>query len=78
MVAAYPKELADKLVKANDWNDYYVIARGHHIQIWLNGVQTVDVIHPRGIDKGSLAFQLCHGNKHTHLEVKDLWIRDLK
>lgn len=78
MVAAYPKALADKLVKANDFNHYYVIARGHHIQAWLNGVKTIDVVHPRGIDKGSLAFQLCHGNKHTHVEVRDLWIREAK
>lgn len=78
MVAAYPKDLADKLVKPDDWNHYYVIARGHHIQAWLNGVQTIDVVHPRGIEQGSLAFQLCHGKKHTHLEVKDLWLRELK
>ena len=78
MVAAYPAKLADKLVKKDDWNHYYVVARGHHLQIWLNGVQTVDVIHPRGIEQGALAFQLCHGNKQTHLEVKDLWIREAK
>ena len=76
MVAAYPRELADQLVKKDDWNHYYVIARGHHVQAWLNGVQTIDVIHPRGIERGSLAFQLCHGNKRTHLQVKDLWVRE--
>jgi hypothetical protein len=78
MVAAYPKDLAAKLVMKDDWNHYYVIAKGNHIQIWLNGVQTVDVIHPRGIPSGSLAFQLCHGKKHTHVEVKDLWLREIK
>ena len=78
MVAAYPKNLADQLVKPDDWNHYYVIARGHHIEAWLNGVKTIDVVYPRGIDGGALAFQLCHGNKRTHLEVKDLWIRESK
>lgn len=78
MVAAYPKALADKLVKADDFNHYYVIARGPHIQAWLNGVKTIDVVHPRGIPSGSLAFQLCHGKKRTQLDVKSLWIRELK
>ncbi len=78
MVAAYPKVAADKLVKADDWNHYYIIAKGHHIQAWLNGVKTIDVVHPRGLDRGSLAFQLCHGDKQTHLEVKDLWLREVK
>lgn len=76
MVSAYPKDLAEKLVKVDDWNHYYVVAKGPYIQAWLNGVKTIDVVNPRGIDRGALAFQLCHGNKKTKLEVKDLWIRE--
>jgi hypothetical protein len=77
-VAAFPKNLADQLAKPDDRNHSYVIARGHHIRAWLNGVKTIDVVHPRGFDRGALAFQLCHGNKRTHLQVKDLWIREAK
>jgi 3-keto-disaccharide hydrolase len=77
MVAKYPTDLADKLVKAGDWNHYYVIARGPYIQGWLNGVKTFDVINPRGIEKGSIGFQLCHGGKQTYADFKDVYIRPL-
>src|SRR5205085_3977643 len=30
-------------IKADDWNDYVVIARGNRLQHFINGVQTVDV-----------------------------------
>ncbi|MEP7372700.1 MAG: DUF1080 domain-containing protein [Chitinophagaceae bacterium] len=78
MVQKFPEELADKLVKAKDWNHYYVIARGHHIQAWLNGVKTIDTIHISGFEEGAIGFQLCHGDKHTILDVKSLYIKEIK
>lgn len=77
MVQKYPAAMADKLVKANDWNHYYIIANGHHIQAWLNGVKTIDTIHEAGFSDGSIGFQLCHGDKHTTIDVKALYIRSL-
>lgn len=78
MVQKYPTELADKLVKANDWNHYYIIARDHHIQAWLNGVKTIDTVHVNGFSEGSIGLQLCHGDKHTVVDVKTLSLRVLK
>lgn len=78
MVQKYPKDLADKLVKANDWNHYYIIAKGYHIQAWLNGVKTIDIVHEKGFESGAIGFQLCHGDKRTVLDVKTLWIKELK
>lgn len=78
MVQQYPKELADKLVKAGDWNHYYIIANGHHITAWLNGVKTIDTVHQAGFSEGVIGFQLCHGDKHTVLDVKALSIREMK
>jgi len=46
MVQKFPDELVPKLVKDKDWNHYYVIARGHHIEAWLNGVKTIDIAIP--------------------------------
>jgi len=77
MVQQYPKAAADKLVKANDWNHYYIIAKGHHIQAWLNGVKTINTIHEAGFSDGNIGFQLCHGDKHTIIDVKALYIRKL-
>jgi hypothetical protein len=78
MVQKFPEELAAKLVKDKDWNHYYVIAKGHHIQAWLNGVQTIDTIHVAGFDEGAIGFQLCHGDKHTILDVRSLYIKEIK
>jgi Domain of Unknown Function (DUF1080) len=78
MVQKFPESLADKLVRKQDWNHYYIIARGHHIEAWLNGVKTIDIVHDAGFDKGSIGFQLCHGDKHTVLDVKSLYIKELK
>lgn len=78
MVQQYPKELADKLVKENDWNHYYIIANGHHIRAWLNGVKTIDTVHLAGFSEGAIGIQLCHGDKHTVVDVKTLSIREMK
>ena len=78
MVSAYPKEAAAKIVKADDWNHYYVLARGPHLQAWLNGVLTIDVVHTRGHQRGALGFQLAHGeNRDFVAQFKDVVIREL-
>ncbi|MEO7213395.1 DUF1080 domain-containing protein [Mucilaginibacter sp.] len=78
MVQKYPEELSAKLVKAGDWNHYYIIAKGHHIEAWLNGVKTIDIIHAGGFLDGNIGIQLCHGQKHTIVDVKAMYVRELK
>jgi hypothetical protein len=78
MVQKYPDSLALKLVKANDWNHYYIIAKGHHIQAWLNGVKTIDIIHEGGFPDGNIGFQLAHAQRHTIVDVKALYIKEMK
>ena len=78
MVQKYPDSLATQLVKANDWNHYYIIAKGHHIQAWLNGVKTIDIVHETGFSDGTIGFQLCHERRHTIVDVKSLYIREIK
>jgi len=77
MVQQYPVELAHKLVIDGGWNHYYVIAKGHHIQAWLNGVKTIDIVHDAGFADGNIGFQLCHGDRHTTVDVKTLYIREM-
>ena len=77
MVQKFPDTLAQKLVKQNDWNHYYIIAKGHHIQAWLNGVKTIDIIHDAGFTEGNIGFQLCHYHSQTAVDVKSLYIREL-
>jgi hypothetical protein len=78
MVQKYPDSLAAKLVVANGWNHYYIIARGHHIQAWLNGVKTIDIDHEGGFLDGNIGFQLAHAQRHTIVDVKALYIRESK
>lgn len=78
MVQAYPKNIATKLVKDKDWNHYYIIAKDHHVEAWLNGVKTIDIVHPDGFEDGAIGLQLCHGDKHTILDVAALYVRELK
>src|SRR3989442_3040529 len=55
-------------IKDKDWNDYVVIAQGNHLQHFINGVPTVDVIDERtggkAAQEGLLALQL-RSEEHT-------------
>lgn len=66
-------------IKHEDWNDYLVIARGNHLQHFINGQQTVDVTDddPKHAAKsGILALQIHAGPAMTvqfrHLRLKEL------
>ncbi|MDZ4817945.1 MAG: DUF1080 domain-containing protein [Planctomycetota bacterium] len=63
----------------SDWNDYVIIARGNHIQHFLNGVQTVDIIDndPEKAElEGVLAFQI-HAGPPMVVEYKDVRLKEL-
>lgn len=76
MIQKYPDSLAAKVVKQNDWNHYYIKAKGHHIEGWLNGVKTIDTVHDAGFATGNIGFQLCHYHSATTVDIKSLYIRE--
>ncbi len=65
-------------VKAGEWNDYVIRAEGPRIQLWVNGVQTVDYTEKEdGIDtKGIIAVQI-HGGPPSEAWYKDIYIKEL-
>ena len=67
-----------EVIKANDWNDYVVRAEGKHIQLWINGVQTVDYTETDpGIDAtGVIAVQI-HAGPPSQALYKDITVADL-
>lgn len=77
MIQKYPDSLAMKVARLNDWNHYYIKAKDHHIEAWLNGVKTIDMVHPSGFTEGRIGIQLCHMKKPTTVDVKTLYIRGL-
>ncbi|QDU28633.1 hypothetical protein ETAA8_37360 [Anatilimnocola aggregata] len=69
-----------KLVKLDDWNDVVIIAKGKHIQHYLNDRLVLDFTdnHPElALTEGVLALQL-HAGKPMWTEFKNIRIRDLK
>jgi hypothetical protein len=73
------KEVLEKARKpVGEWNDYRIRAEGSRIQIWLNGVQTVDYTEtdPTVETTGIIAVQI-HGNSNAIVRYKDLAITEL-
>jgi len=60
-----------------DWNDYVIIAKGNHIQQFINGKQMIDVVDEqtsKSASSGVIALQLHHGEPMT-VEFKDMRIK---
>jgi 3-keto-disaccharide hydrolase len=69
----------EKLFKLNDWNEVVIIAKGDHLQHFLNGRLIVDCTddHPEFARRdGILALQL-HAGAPMWVDFKDIRIRDL-
>lgn len=79
MLAQPSPEILEKARKPlGEWNDYRIRAEGPRIQIWLNGVKTVDYTEEdEGIAaSGMIAVQI-HGNATALVQYKDLAIAEL-
>ena len=77
---AEKKELIAKgYYAAKDWNDYRIVARGNHLEHFINGVQTIDVLDddPKGRSlEGILALQI-HAGPPMLVEFKDILLKEL-
>ena len=75
------KELMEKAVKRDDWNEYVITCDGDHITLELNGVKTVDYTETEPSDKvardGILALQI-HAGGPMEIHAKDILIKVLK
>ena len=70
----------EKLFKLDDWNDAVIIAKGNHIQHYLNGTLIIDFTDndpALALSEGILALQL-HAGKPMWVEFKNIRIRELK
>lgn len=66
-------------IKDEDWNRYRIVARGNHLQHFVNGLQTVDVLDEQAAaaaSSGVLALQVHVGPPMT-VQFKDIRIRPL-
>lgn len=71
-------EKVKTVLKRNDWNEYKIRCQGKRIQIWLNGLQTVDYTEtdPTIEDHGIIALQI-HAGPPSEAWYKDLRIHEL-
>lgn len=63
-----------EVVNHQDWNEYVVRAEGDHIQLWLNGMKTVDYIEEDGTVErsGIIALQVHSGGP------MEAWYKDIR
>jgi hypothetical protein len=68
----------NKVLHRNDWNDYRIRCEGKRIQIWLNGIQTVDYTEAEKdiAEEGLIAVQI-HGGAKAVVFFKDIAIEEL-
>lgn len=68
-----------KAVKQEDWNSYRIRCEGRRIQLWLNGVQTVDYTEPEdGIAlRGAIGLQV-HAGPAMEVRYRNIKIEELK
>ena len=71
--------LQELVVEQEDWNDYLIVARGNHLQHFVNGVLMSEVIDhetEKGASKGVIALQ-AHAGPAMTVQFKDIELLNL-
>lgn len=78
ILAGPDKEKRDFPVRMDDWNTYRIRCEGPRIQLWINGVQTVDFTEEDASIplKGIIALQI-HGNLVNQVHYRNVRLREL-
>ena len=67
-----------KALKPGEWNDYVIRCEGRRIQLWLNGVQTVDYTEAdEAIEQTGLIAVQIHSGPPTEAWYKDIQIVEI-
>jgi hypothetical protein len=78
ILAGPTKEVIDKIVKYDDWNDYLIRCEGPRIRLWLNGTQTVDYTEKdEKIEQTGIIGLQIHGGAKAKVYYKDITIEEL-
>jgi hypothetical protein len=78
VLAKSDMDKVNKVLKRGDWNEYKIRCEGQRIQLWINGVQTVDYTEtdPNIDDHGIIAVQI-HAGPPSEAWYKDFRIQEL-
>jgi hypothetical protein len=78
VLARPAKDLIEKLVKYDDWNEYVIRCEGPRIKLWLNGKLTVDYTEEdEKIEKSGIIGLQIHGGAKAKVYYKDIVIEEL-
>ncbi len=69
-------DLVKKILKEEDFNDYFIRCVGKHVTIKLNGAVTVDDDFAQLPDDGIIAWQI-HGSKPLEVTFRNIRFKDL-
>jgi len=77
-LAVGPQDKVQPAVKLGEWNEFVIRAEGPRLQIWVNGVQTVDYVEKdSGIeDAGIIGLQI-HSGPPSEASYKEIRIKEL-
>jgi hypothetical protein len=77
LVEANSEKLA-KAIKQDDWNELVIRCQGPRVQIWVNGLQTVDYTEkePQIADNGTIGLQI-HGGEPAEASYRKIRIKKL-
>lgn len=79
ILAQAKKEEVDKVLKRGDWNDYTIKANGNHIELFINGLKTIDYIEQdEKIEKSGVIAVQIHSGPPSEAWYKDIRIEELK
>jgi len=76
MMQAADPNVVNRVLKKDDFNDYYIKCVGKHVTIKLNGATTVDKDFPNLPEAGIIAWQL-HAGKPMEAAFKNIEFKDL-
>ncbi|MBD3182784.1 DUF1080 domain-containing protein [Candidatus Poribacteria bacterium] len=76
VLVPYNKELVEKILKKDDWNEFQIIAVDDYYALILNGVMTAEIIDPEGWKKGIFGLQL-HGGPPQELAFRNIGVKEL-
>lgn len=77
MMKASDAALVKKVVKVDEFNDYYILCKGKHVVIKINGTTMLDGEFAKMPDKGIIAFQI-HGGAAMDVYFKNIVFKELK
>lgn len=77
MMKQAPKEVVEKVLKKDDFNDYHILCVGKHVTIRLNGEITVDADFPTMPDIGLIGWQL-HAGGPMEVTFKNIAFKEVK